>query len=202
MLRHATSDQRQGWGIVSIVYGSCCVLLVACCSGCIYRSLTIRTEPPGALVYVNDDLKGVSPVTYDFLWYGWHRVILRKEGYERVEDRRLLRAPIHLWIPFDLAMELLPFPVRDRRTWAYALTPAAAPPTPVPPDLLTAPKSGGKPAATLLAPPGPLAPRPVVPPPPTPPTEPADQAPAPEATPAPATGPSEGPSAPTTREAQ
>ena len=140
--RPETGDQRDKRrqhqlrvsGLLSLV----CSLLL---TGCVYRSLTIRTEPPGALVYVNDALKGPSPVTYDFLWYGWHRVTLRKEGYERLEDRQLLRAPLSLWIPFDLAMELLPFPVRDRRTWSYTLTPAATPPAPVPPDLL-APKSG------------------------------------------------------------
>ena len=87
------------------------------------------------MVYVNDVLKGTSPVTYDFLWYGWHRVILRKEGFERLEDRQQLRAPIYFWIPFDLAMELLPVPIRDQRTWSYTLQPAIQLPTPVPPPL-------------------------------------------------------------------
>ena len=111
-------------------------VLVLCLAltGCVSRSLTIRTEPPGALVYVNDALKGESPVTYDFLWYGWHRVILRKEGYERLEERRELPAPAHFWIPFDLAMELAPFPVRDDRTWTFTLTPATTLPAPTPPD--------------------------------------------------------------------
>ena len=103
-----------------------------------HRSLTIRTEPPGATVYVNDQLKGESPITYDFLWYGWHRVTLRKEGFERVDDRRLLRAPGYLWIPFDLVMELLPFPIRDTRTWSYTLSPITELPTPRPPELIGA----------------------------------------------------------------
>ena len=102
-------------------------------AGCVRRSLTIRSEPPGALVYVNDRLVGESPVTYDFTWYGWHRVILRKQGYERLEDRQQLRAPLYLWIPVDLVMELLPFPIRDARTWVYTLTPSAVPARPEPP---------------------------------------------------------------------
>jgi len=84
-------------------------------------------------VSINDVLKGPSPVTYDFMWYGWHRVMIRKEGFERVEDRKQLRAPIYLWIPFDLAIELLPFPIRDTRVWAYTLTPTQMPPTPLRP---------------------------------------------------------------------
>ena len=109
---------------------SCCLLLL---SGCVHRSLTIRTEPPGAKVYVNDELKGDSPLTYDFTWYGWYRLTLRKDGFERLDDRKLLRAPVHLWIPFDLFMELLPLRVRDARTWSYTLTPTKELPTPVPP---------------------------------------------------------------------
>ena len=104
-------------------------------SGCVTRSLTIQTNPAGALVYFNDELKGPSPVTYDFMWYGWHRVMLRKDGFERVEDRKLLSAPFHLWIPFDLVMELLPTRIRDTRTWSYTLSPMQQLPTPVPPPL-------------------------------------------------------------------
>ena len=104
-------------------------------SGCVRRSLTIRTEPPGALVYLNDKLKGESPVTYDFEWYGWYRVMIRKDGYQRLDDHKLLRAPICLWIPVDLAMELLPFPIPDRHTWSYTLVPSEPLPTPVPPEV-------------------------------------------------------------------
>jgi len=102
-------------------------------TGCVRRSLTVRTDPAGAHVYVNDQLKGVSPLTYDFTWYGWYRVTVRKEGYQRVDDRKLLRAPMRMWIPVDLVMELLPFPVRDQREWAYTLTPIEEAPLPTPP---------------------------------------------------------------------
>ncbi len=115
-----------------------CSLWLAACglltTGCVYRSLTIRTEPPGASVYVNDDLKGRSPVTYDFLWYGGYRVTIRKDGFERLDDRKQLRAPVHLWIPLDLVMELVPLPIHDTRTWSYVLTPTAAPVVPAPPQ--------------------------------------------------------------------
>ena len=111
--------------------GLVCALLLS--SGCIHRSLTIQTTPPGAAVFVNDQLKGESPVTYDFNWYGWYRVRIEKEGYEQLHDHHQLRAPIHLWIPFDLVMELLPLAVRDDRTWSYTLRRQQELPTPVPP---------------------------------------------------------------------
>ena len=131
-------------GVCGLKPMACSLQLVACSlllvsTGCLHRSLTIRTEPPGALVYLNDQLKGESPVTYDFEWYGWHRVTIRKAGFERIEERKLLRVPPYLWIPFDLAMELAPFPVNDQRTLSYALTPLPPLPEPQPPQL-TAPQ--------------------------------------------------------------
>ena len=116
-----------------MLHVACRMSLLLLLPGCIHRSITIQTTPPGAQVYVNDELKGESPVTYDFTWYGWYRLILRKEGFERLDDRQFLRAPVYFWIPFDLFMELLPFPVRDARTWSYTLTPTKELPTPVPP---------------------------------------------------------------------
>ena len=108
-------------------------------TGCVHQSMTIRTEPPGASVYVNDERKGISPVTYDFDFYGWQRVTLRKEGFERLDERRLLKAPIYLWIPLDLFMELMPFPITDTHTWSYVLTPAAPLETPTPPVIPQSP---------------------------------------------------------------
>ncbi len=113
------------------------VLLLAGSSGCVHRSLTVITEPPGARIYINDELKGESPVSYDFTWYGWYRLTLRKDGFERMDDRRLIKAPVYLWIPFDLVMELLPLTIRDARTWSYTLAKSAELPTPVPPQTFT-----------------------------------------------------------------
>ena len=140
-MRPQTTDHRprstaESWrrrvfrvcGLSSVVCG------LSLAAGCLHRSLTIRTEPPGAKVYVNDELKGVSPVSYDFVWYGWYRLTLRKDGYQRLDDQRELRCSPFLWIPFDLAAELLPLPIRDARTWSYTLTPAPTLPTPKPPE--------------------------------------------------------------------
>ena len=146
-MRLETQDKKQiaAWFhrvsyLMSLV--SCLVL-----TGCLRRSLTIRTDPPGALVYVNDQLKGKSPVTYDFEWYGWHRLMVRKDGYQRLDDRRQLRAPLYLWIPLDLFAELVPWAVYDRYAWSYALTPAIPQPAPTPPPLIPASPPTAPPAA-------------------------------------------------------
>ncbi len=123
-----------------------CLLLV---TGCVRRTLTIRSMPAGAELLVNDKRLGTTPYSYDFTWYGWYRLTLTKPGYERFDDRPLIEAPFYLWIPLDLIMELLPFTVSDAKTLSYTLTPK----TPLPelsPPILTpsqSPSSEQPPAA-------------------------------------------------------
>lgn len=113
----------------------CCLLLASLLltTGCVHRQLTIRSEPAGATVMVNEQPLGMTPHAYDFLWYGWHRVRLQKEGYEQREERLLLKAPPYLWIPLDLLAELAPFAIRDTREVSYTLKPIEVAPEPQPP---------------------------------------------------------------------
>ncbi len=134
---------RNGKAVQWLSSAVACLLLL---SGCVTRSLTIKTDPPGAMVYVNDQLKGTTPLTYDFVWYGWHRVMIRKEGFQRVDDRKKLSAPIYLWIPVDLVMDFLPFRIRDQRTWEYVLAPQTDK-TPLPPEMFLKQPQAQAPAA-------------------------------------------------------
>ena len=103
--------------------------------GCVHRKLTVISTPPGAMLLMNDRRLGQTPYSYDFQWYGWHRLTLLKQGYERVEERLLIRCPWYLWIPMDVAMELLPLPIRHTKVLTYTLVPATPLPEPVPPEL-------------------------------------------------------------------
>ena len=139
--RHRPDRWQLGFQRCGLICGLWTVVCGLLSTGCVRRTLTIKTEPPGALIYMNDAPQGTSPVTYDFAWYGWYRVMARKDGFARLDDRRLLRCPVYLWIPLDLFMELLPLPIHDTRVWSYTLTPAASLRNPTPPPA-TEPSSG------------------------------------------------------------
>ena len=66
------------------------VILIACLfiTGCVERKLTINTEPQGALVILNYEEIGTSPVTVSFSWYGDYRVRISKQGYETLNTHR------------------------------------------------------------------------------------------------------------------
>jgi hypothetical protein len=51
-------------------------------AGCVQRSLVIRTDPPGARVFVNGAEKGPSPVTVPYVHPGRMSVRVEKEGFE------------------------------------------------------------------------------------------------------------------------
>ena len=94
-------------------------------AGCVRRTMTIRTEPEGARVALNDEEVGTSPVTVDFTWYGDYEVICRKDGYQALQTHRRLNAPWYQIPPFDFFAEaLLPVTIQDHQEMSFTLEPA------------------------------------------------------------------------------
>lgn len=98
------------------------VILAVSQTGCVERKLTINTDPQGALVVLNDEEIGISPVTVEFNWYGDYKVRLSKDGYGIVNTHRKLAAPRHDHFPLDFFYEVLwPGLVVDEYEWTFAL---------------------------------------------------------------------------------
>jgi len=96
--------------------------------GCVERKLTIITRPAGAIVRLNDEEIGTSPVTVNFNWYGDYRIQCIKPGYEILNTHRLLEAPTHDRFPFDFFYGVLyPKTIVDEYEWTFDLTPYQAP---------------------------------------------------------------------------
>lgn len=92
--------------------------------GCVERKLTINTQPQGALVVLNDEEIGISPVTVSFKWYGDYCVRISKEGYETLNTHRELKAPWHDHFPFDFFAQIInPERTVDSYEWTFELAP-------------------------------------------------------------------------------
>lgn len=87
------------------------------------RILTVQTNPPGALVYLNGQEMGRTPAQRNFTWYGTYDLAVRKEGYHAIKTIAKVDAPIYEWIPLDLVFELLPIPLKDHHVLHYDLEP-------------------------------------------------------------------------------
>jgi len=91
--------------------------------GCVEQELTIESNPPGALVFLNDQELGRTPLTRDFHRYGDYDVRLQLEGYQTLKTHHRIKAPLWQWVPFDLIVNLMPFTVRDQQKMAFTLKP-------------------------------------------------------------------------------
>ena len=104
--------------------------LCACATGCVRRRMTIRSNPPGALVYVDDYEIGTTPISTNFLYYGERKIRLVKDGYQTLTVMQPVPAPWYQIPPLDFVAEnLVPGELRDQRTFSYQLTPQAVVPT-------------------------------------------------------------------------
>ena len=98
--------------------------------GCVRRTIRITTEPPNALVFLNDQEIGRSEVSTDFLWYGDYDVIIRKEGHETLHTNWEIKPPWYQIIPLDFFAEVLwPGQIHDVRERHFVLQPQELPTT-------------------------------------------------------------------------
>jgi len=105
---------------------------IAVLAGCVERTARIETNPDGALVIVNDEEVGVSPVEFSFLWYGDYDIIIRKPGYRTLKTHYQIDAPWYQVPPFDFVAEVLvPTMIVDKHALpAFQLEPIEAPKIP------------------------------------------------------------------------
>ena len=103
-------------------------------SGCVERRYFIESDPPGALVLVNGQPLGVTPVDGAFLYNGNYNFTLVKDGYETLQVKQEIPAKFYEYVPIDFFSEnVYPGKVEDVRRLRYSLTPLTLVPTP---DLL------------------------------------------------------------------
>lgn len=91
--------------------------------GCLQRRIFVTSEPDGAIVWINDQEVGRTPLDTGFTFYGTYDVRVRKEGYEPVSGPRDARAPWYEYPGPDLIASALPFPIRSTVRWHYVLAP-------------------------------------------------------------------------------
>src|SRR5581483_2235016 len=106
------------------------LLLAASQAGCVQRRLTIRSDPPGALVYVDNIQIGTTPCSTPFLYYGTRQIRLVKDGYETLTVNHTFWPPPYEWPGLDFVSEnLVPFELRDKRDLNFKMSPQQLMPT-------------------------------------------------------------------------
>ena len=106
------------------------LMLVSSMQGCVRRRMTIRSNPPGAQVYVDNYEIGTTPVSTDFIYYGTRQIRLEKDGYETLTVSEPIRPPWYQIPPLDFFAEnVVPGEIRDQRDLNFTMAPQALVPT-------------------------------------------------------------------------
>jgi hypothetical protein len=101
-------------------------LLAAAClsSGCVYRRIVVRSDPPGARVILDGQEVGYTPAGIPFTYYGTRRLTLVKPGFETHTELVTIPPPWYQWFPIDFVSDnLLPGHVADRHDISRQLSP-------------------------------------------------------------------------------
>src|SRR5690606_13638815 len=94
------------------------------------RRLTIRSNPEGALVYVDDQQIGATPVSVSFTYYGTRKIQLIKDGFKTVTLRQTFSPPWYQIPPLDFFSEnLYGGELRDEHVVDVQLEPETIPST-------------------------------------------------------------------------
>jgi hypothetical protein len=98
--------------------------------GCVRRRLMVRSNPPGAMVYVDNQPIGMTPCATNFIYYGTREIRLVKPGYETLTINQPIPAPWYQLPPIDFFAEnVLPNEIHDFRTVSFNMQPQVIVPT-------------------------------------------------------------------------
>lgn len=144
-----------------------CLLAVLVCTGstgCVRRRMTVLSDPPGALVYVDDQEVGKTPVSVDFTYYGTRKIQLLLDGYETLTVKQTISLPWYEIPPLDFVSEnLWPHRLRDEQLVNFQLQPLQVLPTEKLLERAQGLRSGASQGFAAALPNGSTTPQPVVP---------------------------------------
>ena len=104
-------------------------LIASIATGCVRRTITISSDPSGALCWLNGREVGRTPVKVDFLHYGTYDVVLEAEGCEPLLTSGRANPPWWDIVPLDLFAEMVSGEPHADIAWHYELAPLNNDPT-------------------------------------------------------------------------
>ena len=100
-------------------------MLLLATVGCVERTIKITSEPAGALVYLNDEEVGRTPVAVPFTFYGTYDVRLEAEGYQPLWTSQEAKGPWWEAPGPDLFAEAVPHH-KVELDWHFVMKPKPA----------------------------------------------------------------------------
>ena len=122
-MKRSTPNPRLLWLVILI-------MAVSSMTGCLRKRMTVRTSPPGAMVYIDKNPIGLTPVSTSFTYVGTRNFEIIRDGYRTEKFLRRISPRWYEIPPLDFFSETLwPFEIRDERIMDVQLTPDPVVPT-------------------------------------------------------------------------
>ncbi|MCA9002429.1 MAG: PEGA domain-containing protein [Planctomycetes bacterium] len=99
------APRRRAPSILRPTLAAALALALFACGGT--RILRVDSVPQGALVRLDEDVIGRTPLEYNFTHYGHRRLSLYLHGYRTYSEKLRLEAPWHATFPIDIFTEVL-----------------------------------------------------------------------------------------------
>ena len=119
--------------LLSNAGGLLTLLCTTLACGCVERTYTVLTNPPGAMLLENGHEVGPTPAIQGFRYFGKYRFTVFAPGYQTKVVDQPIRAPWYEYFPIDFVVEnLLPWTIRIHREFRIDLDPLEV----VPPEAI------------------------------------------------------------------
>ena len=87
-----------------LMAGLACMVLALSC-GCVKRTLVVRSQPEGALVTIDNQTIGHTPLSTPYTYQGTRDVKLELDGFQTIKVQENVRDPWYLTPPLDFFVE-------------------------------------------------------------------------------------------------
>ncbi len=122
--RHSPEAQPR-WTLLCL-----CLCLLFNGIGCVHRRVTVRSDPPGAQVWIGERQIGYTPASFDIDWYGTEEVTLQADGFEVETQYVKIPTPWYQVPPLDFISDnFLLTRVKDQHDVTIKMRPRVASPS-------------------------------------------------------------------------
>jgi len=100
------------------------LLAASFATGCVHRRMAINSNPPGALVLLEGEEVGYTPMSLDYTYYGTRELTLIKDGYKTLKVMQKIPAPWYQRGPLEFVSDNLALRrINDRRSFMFTMEP-------------------------------------------------------------------------------
>lgn len=100
------------------------MLIIVSLTGCVQRRFIVRSQPEGAVVTIDRQHVGQTPLSVPYTYSGTREIQLEKDGYQTIKVQQRVKSTWYETFPISLVTEnFWPREIRDERVMDFQMEP-------------------------------------------------------------------------------